>query len=472
MRTEEGRAMEGRTRVRRFPGDTPHLGSQCQGTGWSGKGTKTPSGRASDSLFCCLAVRGSISETGCMRNRIAIFAPLFLLASFFVAGIALAAKPSGAKSRTWAFDFAEQVDLQVGQPEYDPFGRRSVFDANGNLLSVTAVQNLRGYTSHLHDFETGFIYMRNRYFHPGIGRFLTLDPLGVWYDSGNWGNGYGYGGGNPITIWDPHGEFGLLGLFVGAVVGGLYAAATGGNVLEGALTGAAIGAGVGVGLGALGTGAKIGAAALSGLGAGLSVANAPGAVGRAVDTAGKLLKGKISPTKAALKVGKVAVEQLAWKKVSTAGGWLIKQGQKIPGLKKLCGLLSRWFGKKQKKRLKKKKPRGPPDERGGGILWRSWGGYEKVTVGRREYAKVGDRLYTRHAVDRMQPSGLGTPAGGSGSGRSISPNFVEDVIQNGTARSVTVNGVERTIHTSGSVQVVTEQGGRIVVTVNPFSGGK
>ncbi|HHI81451.1 MAG TPA: hypothetical protein ENK02_15930, partial [Planctomycetes bacterium] len=97
-----------------------------------------------------------------MRNRIAIFAPLFLLASFFVAGIALAAKPSGAKSRTWAFDFAEQVDLQVGQPEYDPFGRRSVFDANGNLLSVTAVQNLRGYTSHLHDFETGFIYMRNR----------------------------------------------------------------------------------------------------------------------------------------------------------------------------------------------------------------------------------------------------------------------------------------------------------------------
>ncbi|MBX3375131.1 MAG: RHS repeat-associated core domain-containing protein [Phycisphaeraceae bacterium] len=109
--------------------------------------------------------------------------------------------------------------------------------------------------------------------------------------------------------------------------------------------------------------------------------------------------------------------------------------------------------------------------RGGRIAWRSWGGYGKVTVGGREYAKVGDRLYTRHAVDRMQPSGLGTPAGGSGPGRSIAPNFVEDVIQNGTTRSVTVNGVERTIHTSGSVQVVTEQGGRIVVTVNPFSGG-
>jgi hypothetical protein len=28
----------------------------------------------------------------------------------------------------------------------------------------------------------------------------------------------------------------------------------------------------------------------------------------------------------------------------------------------------------------------------------------------------------------------------------------------------------RTVYTSGTVQVVTEQGGRIVVTVNPFSG--
>ena len=34
-----------------------------------------------------------------------------------------------------------------------------------------------------------------------------------------------------------------------------------------------------------------------------------------------------------------------------------------------------------------------------------------------------------------------------------------------------INGVTRTTHTSGTVQVVTEQGGRIVVTVNSFSGG-
>ena len=113
----------------------------------------------------------------------------------------------------------------------------------------------------------------------------------------------------------------------------------------------------------------------------------------------------------------------------------------------------------------------PPAKAANKLPWRPWGEYEKVTVGGREYAKIGDRLYTRHAVDRLQPSGLGTPAGGRpDAGRSISPTFVEDVIQNGATQSQVANGVERTIHTLGTVQVVTEQGGRVVITVNPFSG--
>ena len=86
-------------------------------------------------------------------------------------------------------------------------------------------------------------------------------------------------------------------------------------------------------------------------------------------------------------------------------------------------------------------------------------------VNGREYAQVGNRLCSRHAVDRRQPRGLGAPAGATSAGRSISPNFVEDVIRTGSTRDVIVDGVTRTIYSSGSVQVVTEQGGRIVVTV-------
>jgi len=105
------------------------------------------------------------------------------------------------------------------------------------------------------------------------------------------------------------------------------------------------------------------------------------------------------------------------------------------------------------------------------LRWDSWHNFPKVVENGTEYAKIGDRLYTGHAVDRMLPSGLGRPAGGAGPGRSIAPAFVEDVIQNGRQTHVIVDGVPRTIHTSGTIQVVTEQDGRIVVTVNPFSGG-
>lgn len=105
------------------------------------------------------------------------------------------------------------------------------------------------------------------------------------------------------------------------------------------------------------------------------------------------------------------------------------------------------------------------------IPWGFWDDYTKVTFNGREYAQVGNRLYTRHAVDRMTPSGFGTAAGaraGEGAGRSISLNSIEDVITTGTRTDVQVNGVTRSIYTSGSVEVVTEGSGQAVITINPF----
>jgi hypothetical protein len=113
------------------------------------------------------------------------------------------------------------------------------------------------------------------------------------------------------------------------------------------------------------------------------------------------------------------------------------------------------------------------------IPWGKWSDYNKVTVNGREYAQVGDRLYTQHAVERMQPSGMrytsetaGGKVGASRTieagqkdyGRSISPNFIEDVISNGKLiDSPIVNGVQRQVWKSGSVEVVTE--GNIVITI-------
>ncbi|WP_180297468.1 VENN motif pre-toxin domain-containing protein, partial [Snodgrassella alvi] len=102
---------------------------------------------------------------------------------------------------------------------------------------------------------------------------------------------------------------------------------------------------------------------------------------------------------------------------------------------------------------------------GNSLEWNSWQNYKKKTIDGKQYAQIGDRLYSQHAVDRMQPSGLGSPAGTVGAGRNISPGIVEHTIQNGTKTSSTVNGVERIVHWSGDVGVVTESNGKIIVTI-------
>ena len=108
----------------------------------------------------------------------------------------------------------------------------------------------------------------------------------------------------------------------------------------------------------------------------------------------------------------------------------------------------------------------PVDTVGGGsnkIPWDSWKNYEKVNQNGRTYAKVGDRLYSKHAVDRMQPSGnrFGPniyQAGGD-YGRSVAPQFVEDVISS-VKPTLQPNG--NLSYVSGTVEIITNQQGAIV----------
>ena len=110
------------------------------------------------------------------------------------------------------------------------------------------------------------------------------------------------------------------------------------------------------------------------------------------------------------------------------------------------------------------------------MFWGKWSDYPKVIVDGREYAQIGERLYTRHAVDYFQPSGRRTignvpVAQGEGGGyltdgRGVPPRFVEETIVHGATRLQIVNGVCRTVHALGDLEVVTEQAGRIVVTVS------
>jgi filamentous hemagglutinin len=110
------------------------------------------------------------------------------------------------------------------------------------------------------------------------------------------------------------------------------------------------------------------------------------------------------------------------------------------------------------------------------IWWGRWVDYPKVQIGDKVYAKVGDRLYTKHAVDYFLPSGSWVSirnvptsreqGGRLSGGRSIPPLFVEDAILSGKSKTQTVSGVERTVYLCGDLEVVTEDHGRIVVTIS------
>jgi RHS repeat-associated protein len=57
------------------------------------------------------------------------------------------------------------------------------------------------------DPDTGLYYNRSRYYAPDLGRFISVDSIGIWGDLNNYGNGYAYVGNMGNALLDP---FGLL----------------------------------------------------------------------------------------------------------------------------------------------------------------------------------------------------------------------------------------------------------------------
>lgn len=76
------------------------------------------------------------------------------------------------------------------------------YDAYGNRLSSTTetVYNPFGYTGQYTDAESGFVYLRARYYDPSTQQFLTVDPIVARTEQA-----YAYAGGSPNTLVDPSG---------------------------------------------------------------------------------------------------------------------------------------------------------------------------------------------------------------------------------------------------------------------------
>ena len=76
----------------------------------------------------------------------------------------------------------------LAQNIYDAYGA-------GNISHLSPF----GYCGEYFDSETGFVYLRNRYYDPNTGRFISQDPI---KDGDNW---YVYANNNPVKYIDPLG---------------------------------------------------------------------------------------------------------------------------------------------------------------------------------------------------------------------------------------------------------------------------
>ena len=74
-----------------------------------------------------------------------------------------------------------------------------IYDAFGNEQYTMADSNPFRYCGEYADRETGLLYLRNRYYDPSTGRFISEDPI---RDGTNW---YAYANNNPVMYIDPWG---------------------------------------------------------------------------------------------------------------------------------------------------------------------------------------------------------------------------------------------------------------------------
>jgi len=87
---------------------------------------------------------------------------------------------------------------------YDPFG----VPLTGGQLPAdnkNVLYNSFGYTGEQHDHETDFIYLRARYYDPGVGRFISKDPWPGNPKKTQTLNPYPYVINNPMIFVDPLG---------------------------------------------------------------------------------------------------------------------------------------------------------------------------------------------------------------------------------------------------------------------------
>ena len=124
---------------------------------------------------------------------------------------------------------------------YSPWGE--IISAEGDLAEINPLR----YRGYYYDSETGFYYLRSRYYDPENHRFINADTYAST-DSGDAiaCNMFAYCQNNPVMLGDENGEIAgwlvraIVGAAVGAITGAISALVTGGSAKD-VLSSAAVG---------------------------------------------------------------------------------------------------------------------------------------------------------------------------------------------------------------------------------------
>ncbi len=125
--------------------------------------------------------------------------------SFFTSNPIFSHRPDFTEAKGYAFYINDPIGLP--QKLITNTGRKiweSGSDAFGKItITNSEFRNPLGFPGQYFDDESGFRYNFKRYYDPELGRYIKSDPIGLFGGI----NSYGYTYGNPVTNYDPSGEF-------------------------------------------------------------------------------------------------------------------------------------------------------------------------------------------------------------------------------------------------------------------------
>ena len=84
-------------------------------------------------------------------------------------------------------------------------GWPTITNAAGTPIATSGMGWQTGYGGLYRDDESTLSYALSRYYSPDLGRFITEDPVGRWFDQSSGGNGYAYTGSGYRNDVDPVG---------------------------------------------------------------------------------------------------------------------------------------------------------------------------------------------------------------------------------------------------------------------------